>query len=84
VEFLSLTRDTSEADMKQRREIKGKTSLFIDQHAVRAAIEGRVLVIEGLEKAERNILPILVRRKFRSFFLFISVLFRIICWKIER
>ncbi|KPJ19941.1 Uncharacterized protein KIAA0564-like [Papilio machaon] len=29
------------------------------QSAVRAAIEGRILVIEGIEKAERNVLPVL-------------------------
>lgn len=29
------------------------------QSAVRAAIEGRVLVLEGIEKAERNVLPVL-------------------------
>jgi midasin (ATPase involved in ribosome maturation) len=26
---------------------------------VRAAVEGRILVLEGIEKAERNVLPIL-------------------------
>jgi len=26
---------------------------------VRAALEGRVLVLEGIEKAERNVLPVL-------------------------
>ena len=26
---------------------------------MRAALEGRVLVLEGIEKAERNVLPIL-------------------------
>ncbi len=30
-----------------------------DQCAVRAAVEGRVLVLEGIEKAERNILPLI-------------------------
>ena len=29
------------------------------QAAVRAALEGRVLILEGIEKAERNVLPIL-------------------------
>lgn len=29
------------------------------QCAVRAAVEGRILVLEGIEKAERNVLPIL-------------------------
>ena len=29
------------------------------QAAVRAAVKGRVLVLEGIEKVERNVLPIL-------------------------
>ena len=29
------------------------------QSAVRAATEGRLLVLEGIEKAERNVLPVL-------------------------
>lgn len=29
------------------------------QSAVRAALEGRVLVLDGIEKAERNVLPVL-------------------------
>lgn len=51
VEYLSLSRDTTESDIKQRRELVGSTSLFFDQPAVRAAIHGRVLILEGLEKA---------------------------------
>lgn len=44
--------DTTESDLKQRREIgRGGTMLFIDQAAVQAALSGRVLIIEGLEKA---------------------------------
>ena len=31
----------------------------LSQCAVRAATEGRILVLEGLEKAERNVLPVL-------------------------
>ncbi|XP_009866947.1 PREDICTED: von Willebrand factor A domain-containing protein 8-like, partial [Apaloderma vittatum] len=31
----------------------------LEQCAVRAATEGRILVLEGLEKAERNVLPVL-------------------------
>lgn len=30
-----------------------------EQCAVRAATEGRTLILEGLEKAERNVLPVL-------------------------
>lgn len=59
LEYISLSRDTTESDLKQRREIKNGTAFYIDQSAVRAATHGRVLVIEGIEKAERNVLPVL-------------------------
>ncbi|CAI5456254.1 unnamed protein product [Caenorhabditis angaria] len=58
-EYLSITRDTTEADIKQRREIKDGTAYYTDLCAVRAALSGRVLVIDGVERAERNVLPIL-------------------------
>lgn len=59
VEYVALSRDTTESDLKQRREIIGGTAHYIDQSAVRAAREGRVLVLEGIEKTERNVLPVL-------------------------
>ncbi|KAM3957572.1 von Willebrand factor A domain-containing protein c12.2 [Aphomia sociella] len=59
LEYVALSRDTTEADLKQRREIQSSTAKYFDQSAVRAAIEGRVLIIEGIEKAERNVLPVL-------------------------
>ncbi|XP_006837671.1 PREDICTED: von Willebrand factor A domain-containing protein 8-like [Chrysochloris asiatica] len=59
VEYIALSRDTTETDLKQRREIRSGTAFYIDQCAVRAATEGRTLVLEGLEKAERNVLPVL-------------------------
>lgn len=46
-EYLALTRDTTEADIKQRREIVNGTSLYVDQCAVTAALRGRVLILEG-------------------------------------
>ena len=69
-EYVALTADTSEADLKSRRELRrgadggdGKSArlsvVWEDQAVVRAAIFGRVLVLEGLEKAERNVLPII-------------------------
>lgn len=58
-EYVSLSRDTTESDLKQRREIQDGTAVYFDQSAVRAATQGRVLVIEGVEKAERNVLPVL-------------------------
>lgn len=59
LEYVSLSRDTTESDLKQRREIQQGTATYFDQSAVRAATEGRILVIEGVEKAERNVLPVL-------------------------
>ncbi|KOC69518.1 Uncharacterized protein KIAA0564 [Habropoda laboriosa] len=59
VEYIALSRDTTEADLKQRREIQSGTAYYHDQSAVKAATNGRVLIIEGVEKAERNVLPIL-------------------------
>ncbi|KAE9414500.1 hypothetical protein Angca_006026, partial [Angiostrongylus cantonensis] len=62
-EYLVVTRDTTEADIKQRREIRSGNAFYTDlvyvKCAVRAALNGRVLVIDGVEKAERNVLPIL-------------------------
>uniref|UniRef100_A0A1I7YH63 VWFA domain-containing protein n=1 Tax=Steinernema glaseri TaxID=37863 RepID=A0A1I7YH63_9BILA len=58
-EYLPVTRDTTEADIKQRREIRAGSALYTDLCAVRAALAGRVLVIDGVERAERNVLPIL-------------------------
>ena len=49
----------TDSDIKQRREIKNGTAIYADQAAVRAAIEGRILILDGIEKAERNVLPIL-------------------------
>ncbi|TMW60750.1 hypothetical protein Poli38472_000792 [Pythium oligandrum] len=59
VEYIAVTQDTTESDLKQRREIVDGAAMFTDQAPVRAAIHGRVLVIDGLEKAERNVLPTL-------------------------
>ncbi|KAG5864987.1 hypothetical protein JTB14_036350 [Gonioctena quinquepunctata] len=58
-EYVALSRDTTESDLKQRREIVRGTAKYFDQSAVRAAKEGRVLILEGIEKAERNVLPVL-------------------------
>lgn len=78
-EYVALSRDTTESDLKQRREIIGGTAKYFDQvrkfgqlvlelflfllvffqSAVRAATKGRILILEGIEKAERNVLPVL-------------------------
>ena len=59
VEYMAISRDTTESDLKQRREISQGSIRYVDQAAVRAAKEGRVLVLDGIEKAERNVMPIL-------------------------
>jgi len=55
-EYLALTRDTSESDLKQRREIRHGSIVYIDQAAVRAAIHGRVLILEGIHAHTKAIL----------------------------
>ena len=60
VEVVSISRDTTESDLKQRRELVGGGSVeYVNQPVVEAALRGRLLVLEGLEKAERNLLPII-------------------------
>ncbi|EJK73464.1 hypothetical protein THAOC_04909, partial [Thalassiosira oceanica] len=59
IEWISISKDTSEADLKQRKEVSVSGTLYADQAPVRAAINGRLLVLDGLEKAERNVLPTL-------------------------
>lgn len=59
IEYVALSKDVTDADLKQRRELQNSTSFYVDQAAVRAAINGRILVLDGIEKAERNVLPIL-------------------------
>ncbi|KAI8828154.1 AAA domain-containing protein [Chytriomyces cf. hyalinus JEL632] len=65
MDYISLHRDVAaDSDLKQRREIV-RSSLnevsvkWTDSVAVDAALNGRVLVIEGIERAERNVLTVL-------------------------
>jgi hypothetical protein len=59
LEYMPISRDTTGSDLKQRREIRLGSALYEDQCVVRAAIHGRVLLLDGIEKAERNVLPII-------------------------
>ncbi|CAG8506013.1 1373_t:CDS:2 [Ambispora gerdemannii] len=59
IEYIALSKDCTDSDLKQRREISGGTAYYVDQACVRAAIYGRILILDGIEKAERNVLPIL-------------------------
>lgn len=47
IEFINITKDTTEHDLKQRREILNGQALYVDQCAVRSALNGRILIIEG-------------------------------------
>ncbi len=49
-QYIAISRDTIEGDIKQRREIRGASAFYVDQCAVRAAINGRVLILDGIEK----------------------------------
>ncbi|KAI3640849.1 hypothetical protein MIR68_001727 [Amoeboaphelidium protococcarum] len=59
VEYLIITGETTESDLKLRREIVDGSVVFVEQAPIKAALYGRILIIEGIERAERNILPIL-------------------------
>ncbi|KAM0756043.1 hypothetical protein T439DRAFT_283415 [Meredithblackwellia eburnea MCA 4105] len=59
-EHIMLHRDTGESELKQGRELRvGGRLEFVDGPAVRAAKVGGVLVLEGIERCERGVLPIL-------------------------
>lgn len=58
-EFVALHRDVGETELKQGREIRaGGNLVYVDSAAVRAVKYGRVLILEGVEKAERGIMPV--------------------------
>lgn len=58
-EYIALHRDVGETELKQGREIRaGGNLIYVDSPAVRAAKHGRLLIIEGIEKAERGIMPV--------------------------
>ena len=52
VEYLALTQDTTESDLKQRRElVPGGSAEYFDQGTLQAALHGRVLIVEGCARA---------------------------------
>ncbi|KAG7095577.1 hypothetical protein E1B28_006310 [Marasmius oreades] len=59
-EYIALHRDVGETELKQGREIReGGNLVYVDSPAVNAAKYGRLLILEGIEKAERGIMPVL-------------------------
>ena len=51
VEWVGITRDTTDSDLKQRREISKGTVRHEAAPPLRAALAGRVLILDGVEKA---------------------------------
>ncbi len=59
-ELVSLHRDIGEADLLQSRNLAAGGSLvYHDGPVVRAMVNGGLLILEGAQRAERNILPLL-------------------------
>ncbi|KAJ7057255.1 AAA domain-containing protein [Mycena amicta] len=59
-EYIALHRDVGETELKQGREIRaGGNLVYVDSPAVNAVKNGRILILEGIEKAERGIMPVL-------------------------
>ena len=60
VEYVSLHRDIGEAELLQQRSLDAGGSLrYDDGPVVRAMKHGRILVLDGIERAERGVMPIL-------------------------
>ena len=57
VEYVGITRDTTESDLKQRREIRRGTVCYEPAAPLRAALHGRVLLLEGVEKVCASLAP---------------------------
>lgn len=59
-EYVIINSDTAENnDLKQRREFVGKSVVYKNEAVVRACLNGSTLVLDGLERAEPNMLPLL-------------------------
>lgn len=59
LDYVAISADTTEADLKQRRELVPQGVSFSDGAVVSAATQGGLLLLDGLERAERNVLPTL-------------------------
>lgn len=58
-EYVALHRDTGEIELKQDRGVRrGGAPGYVDSAAARAVKHGRILILEGMEKAERGIMPV--------------------------
>lgn len=58
-QYVSLNRDTSASDLRQRRELSGGTATLEMGPVLTAAVNGDVLILDGLGKVEPNLLPLI-------------------------
>jgi MoxR-like ATPase len=56
---VTLTRDTGDVELKQHREVMNNSIHWCDSLVIKAAVTGSWLVVDGVDKAELNVLPIL-------------------------
>ena len=54
-----LTSETVSSDLKLRRELINSSTTFSSSSVVSAAVSGGVLFLDGIHRAERNVLPVL-------------------------
>ena len=59
VHVVSISQDTTESDLKQRRELVNNSAIYNNQAPVTAALNGSLLLLDNVQNAERNILPVL-------------------------
>lgn len=59
LEYASLSHDISQIDLHQRCETQNGADVCLDQRVARAAIHGNILVIEDIEKIDRDVMPVL-------------------------
>lgn len=60
VEYVSLHRDVGEAELLQQRSLEAGGNLrYDDGPVVRAMKHGHILVLDGIERAERGVMPVL-------------------------
>lgn len=60
IEYVALHRDIGEAELLQQRSLEAGGNLkYEDGPVVRAMKHGRILVLDGIERAERGVMPVL-------------------------
>ena len=57
VQIVHITCDTTESDLKQRRDIVNGNLVYTDQACVKAAIHGHMLILDGIQVGCANSFP---------------------------